>query len=585
MLVYGDPQHRKGLREVRDAFRRRIVASDLDSLDEWRVLLIEAGQIEQALADHCRMNGSACPDVLCQAMRLTDCVAKRFCQTCATQCVFDNRLAHNSIAVTPADATETRTILRILTDLEIQSDPELTVKIPEGFAFYALFPEQYYAAALAWAKDHKKPTDKKVLIVGIRSIGTTLSAVVAKTLCMEGWRTVRTTVRPVGHPFEREMSKIPRAEEFRQAIVVDEGPGISGSSMASVAMALEQAGVEDVSFFPGHDSGPGLRAGAGVRELWARIPSYIVPLQKISWNGATLKRCLCAKAQEFTNSSECFAIEDLSGGEWRRWAYADEADWPAVAAQFERMKFRCTTRSGKSVLWKFAGLGGTPDGEGTSAEAEMAEIAKRAEMSFAPKALGVYRGFMATEWCEGKCLRRKDGNNRAMVSHIGEYIVQSAKAPLLPAEAEDAKGRLREMAYWNVREALGQDWAERIRTMNEVAERPLPTYGDGHLAPEEWIRARDGRILKTDCEGHHADHTVVGKQSILWDVAGALVEWDLRPQSAGVLLVRIREAGICVDEPTLNFYEIAYSAFRMGLMSLGMSQTSDAKEKSRLKKA
>src|SRR5207248_4140661 len=118
-------------------------------------------------------------------------------------------------------------------------DTPLTVKIPEGFAFYALYPEQYCLAALHWLADHKTASPRRAAVVGIRSIGTTLSAVVSAALGAAGWEVQRLTVRPTGHPYSRQ-AEITR-EELGEAVwglVVDEGPGQSGSSMAATAAAL-----------------------------------------------------------------------------------------------------------------------------------------------------------------------------------------------------------------------------------------------------------------------------------------------------------------------------------------------------------
>src|SRR5438105_3303996 len=73
---------------------------------------------------------------------------------------------------------------------------QITVSTPEGFAYYALHPLRYadLAGALPLASPH-------AALVGIRSIGTTLSAVLAAALRRRGLAAERITVRPAGHPF------------------------------------------------------------------------------------------------------------------------------------------------------------------------------------------------------------------------------------------------------------------------------------------------------------------------------------------------------------------------------------------------
>ncbi len=71
---------------------------------------------------------------------------------------------------------------------------------------------------------------------------------------------------------------------------------------------------------------------------------------------------------------------------------------------------------------------------------------------------------------------------------------------------------------------------------------------------------------------------------MLWDVAGALVEWRLDSTATVLLLSRLHEAGIEINRNALTFYQMAYAAFRLGVMSLGASQ-SDAAEQLRLQRA
>jgi len=158
---------------------------------------------------------------------------------------------------------------------------------------------------------------KRVLVVGIRSIGTTLSAVVEATLMSLGWEVQRLTVRPSGHPFSRKLNiKPPDAHGIKCALIVDEGPGISGSSMASVAEWLGAAGVSDVAFFPGHENGPGTLASAEVRRCWEKTPRYFTPLEELRWDGRSLADELGRRfAQEHGSN-----IDDLSSGKWREWS-------------------------------------------------------------------------------------------------------------------------------------------------------------------------------------------------------------------------------------------------------------------------
>ena len=146
-------------------------------------------------------------------------------------------------------------------DRDVSNAPvpgRIEVSVPEGFAYYALDPELYRIAARRFVAE-ARPT--YVAVIGIRSIGTTLGAAVADELKRLGIATRFATVRPRGHPFDRQLRV--DYDLARQWLgwtghfaVVDEGPGLSGSSFASVAEFLSTLGIRDerIVFFPSWDA-------------------------------------------------------------------------------------------------------------------------------------------------------------------------------------------------------------------------------------------------------------------------------------------------------------------------------------------
>src|SRR4051812_47602927 len=67
-----------------------------------------------------------------------------------------------------------------LNDREAPPETKIELKTPEGFAFYQLYPEQYRRAAQKWLRECKSAGP--AIVIGIRSIGTTLSHVVWEEL-------------------------------------------------------------------------------------------------------------------------------------------------------------------------------------------------------------------------------------------------------------------------------------------------------------------------------------------------------------------------------------------------------------------
>ena len=82
------------------------------------------------------------------------------------------------------------------------------------------------------------------------------------------------------------------------------------------------------------------------------------------------------------------------------------------------------------------------------------------------------------------------------------------------------------------------------------------------------------------------DHTLVGPQSVLWDVGGALVEWDLYAAERTVFLQAIRERSVPTNGRELLLHEMAYAAFRLGMCALfACHEPPDSAERRRLEAA
>jgi hypothetical protein len=532
VIVYGDAEVESTVEAMLESVATRVRATDPASLDDLRTLLVQAGQLEQALADD-----SDAQDAIRAAEQLTDAIAEAFVRRFSgANASSDYRLIENALAqLRPGRA-------------------ELRVRIPEGFEFYTLFPEQYCVTAQRWAEEH---AISDVLVVGIRSIGTTISAVVRATLVQRGFQVSRLTVRPTGHPFERSV-ELPFDLRCSAAIVVDEGPGLSGSSMTCVAEALNGRAI---TFFPGHENGPGPQASSMVRERWAKVRRYFTPLDDVRWSGRSLRDELSRRTEEVLGSAAT-EIEDLGAGAWREHAYADRAQWPAVAAAFELSKFKVTTHSGAALLWKFMGFGSF------GAVPITEQLDRRARLGWTPAPLAACRGFTATRWIEGERLTCDDATP-AVIDEIARYIADTAGLPLTVQEIEAATRRLNHMLRNNSQE-LGL--AADIPAV--AVHEGLPGYGDGRMAPHEWIWTNEGRLLKTDAHDHSCDHTIAGRQPFLWDVAGVIAEWKLDSEQQTMFLSALEELGLTVRREALEFYLRAYAVFRAGLMAFAMESAS-----------
>ena len=500
MLVYGDQRFTAPLNTLLDA----VLAMDTATLQQQRELLIRLGQIEQAAYDQ------ALPfaENFQQATRLA---AQLFYQSWQGQVV----------------STPSR-----LYDLlnAAHQEVEVTLKVPEGFAFYALYPEQYILAAEQWMANH--PTRKKVLVVGLRSIGTTLGAVVSAVLEAAGYPIQYLTVRPTGHPFQREVI-LPPIENCVWGLVVDEGPGQSGSSMAAVAEAMAQGGIapEHICFLPGHANDPGSAANEQVRQWWAAAPRYVSNAEAIGIK----TRLAAATAPHFRVTTAQIEVRGV---------------YPV--SPFDRLQYICTAGAEK-IIWNFAGLMG---------RAEQAAQQHEQRGTFAPALIAVGDGFIGIAHVEGQPLTITD-KNRDLLRMLARYIRQVAQ----PFDDPAAFARLSDMLYRNVQIMFDDTAAHQVKTWVEALPpfRFTQGYGDGNLAPEKWIVSYD-KFIKLDSTGRQYDHTLIQQQPVAWDIASAIVEWDLDSAETAHLLSTFYSAG---GEPIpadhLRFYCMAYAAFRCGV--------------------
>lgn len=423
--------------------------------------------------------------------------------------------------------------------------PRVEVRVPEGYAFYALDPEAYAEAA--------RRAGGPLLALGLRSIGAGLAGVVSVA---SGGALPPLTLRPVGHPLARTVRVGPALARWlldapREArfALVDEGPGLSGSSLNAVADWLEARGVpaERVLFFPHHAGDLGPQASPTHRERWARAPRFPAAVEPASLLG-----------------EQAGPVEDLSGGRWRARHYPHEGAWPPVDARQERLKLLAEGQGAAPRLHRFAGLGRYGD-------AALARARALDEAGFAPPVLGLERGFLVERWlADARPLdltRALPGlvDRRAVVARVGEYLAAVGRGlPRAPRAGGASPEALLDMACHNAGAALGADAAAglaRWRAALPRLQRDLrPVATDDRLQAWEWLVLPDGRLLKTDGVDHHAGHDLIGCQDVAWDVAGAAVELELDPDERA----RVGRAARRRDEALLRFHEDCYLAFQVG---------------------
>ncbi|HEV7367512.1 hypothetical protein [Arenibaculum sp.] len=523
MIVYRDATREACPRAVVDDIVRGL--RDGGSTDGPGGLLAEFGELEAAVADGLFPERDGLHP-LADAMRAAGTALAR-----------EMRLAwHGASAGDRAGAgAEAAGLLLRLRAMALPA--RVTLKVAEGYAYYALYPETYLAAAERLARDGGV---RRAVCVGIRSIGTSLSAAVAAGMEAEGAEVETVTVRPHGHPFDRGLRLTPDLEAWfrdrndRYALVVDEGPGLSGSSFCGTARALSELGFPDerIVLFPSWRPDPSGFASEAARERWPRHPVAHASFEEV-W----LPRAPFAGAR------------DLSGGAWRDVT----GTRAAVQPWHERRKY---LQDG--VVHRFAGLG-------RHGRARLLRAQRLAAAGFGPEPLGIERGFLVLRWVEGTALRRGRAEDD-LTRTAARYLAHLAREH--PAGGAPDVDGLAHMIETNVAEGLGRPWLDRLAGMERHlrALRAVPAVAvDGRMLPHEWLRTPAGRLVKTDALDHHDDHFLPGPQDVAWDVAGLAVEFGLRPGQALALAAEVGEAaGDRGLAGRLPFQTVAYLAFRLG---------------------
>jgi hypothetical protein len=448
-----------------------------------------------------------------------------------------------------------------------QLDPglEVELRLPEGFAFYSVYPEAYIEAAR-----RLRPTGLPC-VIGIRSIGTSLGAVVAAAL----GATPPVTVRPFGDPFAREVELARELLDGQSHyVIVDEGPGQSGSSFGAVADWLEARGVplDRIAFIPSHAGPPGPKASETHRRRWEKAQRAPADF------GAGLPQLLREWVEPLVGRIE--ELRDISAGEWRRTVYEHEAQWPPVVAAWERRKFLARVGE-QSYLIKFAGLGAI--GERKLGMARALHAA-----GFVPEPMGLVHGFLIERWCgDARPLQPDDDP----LEQVARYLGTRARLFPVPRDSGGTLDSLCAMGQRNASLALGDDTAARFGRwsgkLDQLSRRIVRVRTDNRLDRHEWVRDADGHLLKCDALDHHSAHDLIGCQDLAWDVAGANVEFGLGERAAQALITATeRAAGRQIDRELLDFYLPAYCAFRLGQAVLGSEMCAlDPPERERLDEA
>jgi hypothetical protein len=137
-----------------------------------------------------------------------------------------------------------------------------------------------------------------------------------------------------------------------------------------------------------------------------------------------------------------------------------------------------------------------------------------------------------------------------------------------------------EMVRFNFSQETGRECpvtAENLQPGNVV-------IADNRMSPHEWIGCADGSLMKVDGSRHGDDHFFPGPTDIAWDLAGAIIEWEMDAAAEEYFLRKVRAmSGIIPDR--LPAFLIAYSVFCACYCKMAWMGTGVESEKPRLQNA
>lgn len=410
---------------------------------------------------------------------------------------------------------------------KIEPPAELSISVLEGFAYYALHPRKYIDLI------SRMEFPERVAVIGIRSIGAPLSAVVCRALAVYGKAAERISVRPNGHPYDRQLKADSRLEQFLERnrgakfLIVDEGPGLSGSSFLAVAEWLANNGVREddiVMIGSRAEPDPTCLRTENAEARWKRFTFHWVESEAITPPEAEIA---------------------IGGGLWRRhFLIHNGADTPCWT-QLDVPKY--VSRDNRCVF-RFEGYGHFGAAIG-------ARSLRLARLGLSPQYDGNFEGFGRYRVVEGRSLSKEDVSE-GVLRHMAEYCAIRVRD--FPHNLTDAS-ELEQMLRCNWMTEFGTRLDDQVGSLEVVS----PVISDSRMHPGKWLQTPSG-LLKVAAASHGDSHFFPGPCDIAWDLAGAIVEWELAPEAQEALLDHYTYLSGDDSGPRLRSYLLAYTAFRIG---------------------
>ncbi|MDB5037676.1 MAG: hypothetical protein JWQ35_1204 [Bacteriovoracaceae bacterium] len=509
-------------------------------------LLIETGELSQGLLDdEFKKKGAddwTVKTALCSKLTLE--AAKLFTKSYH---FLENPRTNDDPKI---DSSKILKLFRKLSTFNLPS--RLKIKIPEGYSYYSLYPEQYLLAA----KKLRERSRSSFVVIGIRSIGTSLASLVAAVLDSQY---LPFSFRPIGEPFDRKLKTEKRLLALMQEsakssdfAVVDEGPGISGSSFGAVVSWLTEKlkiDVKRIHLFPSHDADPAFFLNQKHKKKWKATSHYVYSFEDLV--RTSFQKYI------FPKQSSC---EELSAGNWRSLLFKKKNQWPPSNPFQERRKYLISVGKNNLVA-KFVGLGRLGE-----------EAFKRAKIlesdGLAPPVHSYSYGYLTQNWLSAASplSAASEVDRDLLLQTLGRYI-QKTKTFRAKELSGTSVQELYKMSHQLIKSELNiSTFGRWAKFLPAILAEQKKVKTDNKMQNWEWLILPSGKILKTDGLDHYRSHEGIGAQDIEWDIAGAIVELNLN-ESEETKLDRLLGISQRNKESlsVRNFYRETYLAIQLGI--------------------
>ena len=425
-------------------------------------------------------------------------------------------------------------------------------RVPSAFHSQSLTPLDSLALARKFVTAFPD-RQRRILVLGLRTAGSYFAPLVCAHLKSEGYKDVDcVTARPTTGISLWEARGIKRSARGNALVAIVDEPMTSGKTVIQAVRCLHRAGFESrdiVALVPNHPARRGWTWPNNVK-FFPATQITILLLESAEWHRRWLLKpeAVESRLQEYFLRRGYRSASLEFSPQWE--SYSDRLKNLELQKGHIRFKgiyqVRLEDADGKAetryVLAKSTGWGWL---------GYHAFLQGHLLSPCIPPVLGLRDGILYTEWLpEEDQVATEFPNRNRLIDTLGSYVaarVRSLSLGLDPWADLDVLdepiglGLLADplsRAYHNKITAALKRGRLRERLMRSGG--PCPTLIDGKMEPIEWIRGPEG-LLKTDFDHHGLGKPHLNATDPAYDLADALLCWDLSAEEENNLLARYVE--------------------------------------------